>query len=179
VDAARVVFAEKGYGAAGTAEILDRARVARGGMYHHFPTKQALFREVLHLVEYEFIHRLGSEEVPGENVWEQIGYGCQRFLDLALDPEIQRIMLLDGPAVLGWRDWRAVEEKYGFGLLRAYLEQAMFEGLLQHQPVEPLVHLLAGALNEAAMTIANADDRALARNEVGAALDFLLQRLRD
>src|SRR5437870_11243841 len=82
VDAARLVFAEKGYGTSGTAEILDRARVARGGMYHHFPTKQALFREVLDLVEYEFIHRLASEEMPGENVWEEIGSGCQRFLDL-------------------------------------------------------------------------------------------------
>lgn len=166
-----------GYEATSTEEILTAARLSRGALYYHFESKLGRFGAVLEAMESAFIERMAATPVPGDNVWEEIVNGCQAFLDVALDPEVQQIVLLDGPAVLGWEAWRGVEERYGFGLLRQFLTQAIDTGFLPRQPVEPLVHLLSGALNEAAMYIAHAPDRRRARAEMGAALGGVLWRL--
>lgn len=178
IQAARELFTEKGYADTGTEEILRRAHTSRGAMYHHFASKEALFRAALEDVEQEFINRLAEMGAPGEDVWEEITNGCQLFLDVATEPSVQRMMLIDGPSVLGWLAWRSIEERYGFGLLRAFLGAAVKEGLIEEQPVGPLAHVLAGALNEAAILIANADDRKAARVEAGAAIARLLAGLR-
>src|SRR6266567_3337439 len=167
IEAARALFTEQGYAATSIEEIVARARVTKGAMYHHFGSKEEVFRLVLDTVESEFINRLAAAGMPGDDVWTEIQNGVQAFLDVALEPEIQQIVLIDGPAVLGWLEWRAVEERYGFGVLRKFLARAIDAGFLPPQPLEPLVHLLAGALNEGAMAIAHADDRPQARAEVG------------
>ena len=178
VAAARELFGAQGYESTGIPEILRRARVSRGALYFHFDAKIDLFRAVLEEVESDFIDRLVARGVPGTDIWEQVANGCQAFLDLALEPEIQRVVLLDGPVVLGWSEWKAVEERYGFGQLRRVVQAAIEEGALEPQPVGPLVYLLSGALNEAAMAIAHTDDRARMRAEVGTALSRLLEGLR-
>lgn len=178
VGAARELFTEKGYGATGTEEILHRANASRGAMYHHFAGKEELFRAALEAVEEEFITQLADAGAPGDDTWDEICNGCQLFLDIATQPDIQQLMLIDGPSVLGWTEWRAIEERYGFGLLRGYLRQAMAQDLIEEQPIEALTHVLAGALNEAAMHIANAPDRPRARAEAGDTIARLLGGLR-
>ena len=86
--------------------------------------------------------------------------------------------MLDGPAVLGWETWRRMDGRYGWRLVRLGLEAAMRAGHVDPEPAEPLAHLLLGALNEAAMVIAHADNPAAARHEVGATVSRLLTRLR-
>jgi hypothetical protein len=90
---------------------------------------------------------------------------------------MRQIVLLDGPAVLGWKEWRDTQIRYGFNLLRSYLEEAIYAGALRAQAVEPLVHLLAGVMNEAALVIAQAEDQASAREEMGAAVGRVLRSL--
>ncbi len=177
IEAARELFTEQGYTATSIEEIVARARVTKGAMYHHFGSKEEVFRIVLDAVESGFINRLAEKGMPGDDVWIEIQNGVQAFLDVALEPEIQQIVLIDGPAVLGWPEWRAVEARYGFGLLRKFLARAMDAGFLPPQPLEPLVHLLAGALNEGAMAIAHADNRRAARAEVGEAVAWVLGSL--
>ncbi len=178
VRAAREIFTQKGYGATGTEEILQRANASRGAMYHHFAGKEELFRAALEVVEEEFISQLAEGGAPGDDVWDEICNGCQLFLDIATEPSIQQLMLIDGPSVLGWIEWRAIEERYGFGLLREFLRRAMVQGLIDEQPIEALTHVLAGALNEAAIHIANAPDGPRARAEVGDTIARLLGGLR-
>jgi AcrR family transcriptional regulator len=178
VRAARELFTEKGYAATGTEEILQRANASRGAMYHHFAGKKELFRAALEVVEEEFITQLDAGGAPGTDVFDEICNGCQLFLDIATEPSIQRMMLIDGPSVLGWIEWRAIEERYGFGLLRAYLAQAMEQGLIEQQPIESLTNVLAGAMNEAAILVANAEDRDAARRDVGDSIARLLSGLR-
>lgn len=177
LEAARELFTVNGYSATSLEDIARLARVSRLGVYHHFGSKEALFRAVLEEVESGFIERLAATPIPGDDVWEEITNGCQAFLDVALEPEVQQIVLLDGPAVLGWEAWREIEERFGFGLLRQFLAQAIDDGFLPRQPVDPIVHLLSGALNEAASYIAHAPDRQRARTEMGAALTGVLGRL--
>lgn len=176
--AAHELFTEHGYTATGTEQIVRRARVTRGALYHHFRNKEDLFRAVLEDVESGLIERLAQEGAPGADLWEQFRNGCQKFLDASLEPTVQRVMLVDGPAVLGWQAWRELELAYGFGLLRDSLRLVIEEGLLEDQPVDPLANLLAGAINEAAMLIAHAEDPETERRASGAALDRLLQGLR-
>jgi AcrR family transcriptional regulator len=177
IAAARALFAERGYAAVGTEEIVRRAGVTRGALYHHFPAKPDLFRAVYERVEQELTERIVTE-VPlvGDPV-AVLRDGTAVFLDACLEPEVQRIALLDAPAVLGYEAWREIGERYGLGLIQAALQRAVDVGAIPAQPVRPLARVLLGALDEAALFIARADDVAAARREVGGTLEFLLTAL--
>jgi AcrR family transcriptional regulator len=177
IAAARALFAERGYAAVGTEQIVRRAGVTRGALYHHFPAKPDLFRAVYERVEEELMARIVTE-VPlvGDPV-AVLRDGTAVFLDACLEPEVQRIALLDAPAVLGYEAWREIGERYGLGLIQAALQRAVDVGAIPAQPVRPLARVLLGALDEAALLIARADDVAAARREVGGTLEFLLTAL--
>jgi AcrR family transcriptional regulator len=176
--AAHELFAERGYAAVGTEEIVARAGVTRGALYHHFADKQDLFRTVHEELERSLVAGIGLRIVGIEDPWELIVTGVRAFLDACTDPAIMRIALLDAPAVLGWAAWREIDERYGLGLVSFGLQNAMDAGVLAARPVRPLAHLLMGAMAEAAMVIANADDPAAARDEVEPPLLALLAGLR-
>jgi AcrR family transcriptional regulator len=178
VAVARRLFAERGYGAVGTEEIVQRAGVTRGALYHHFRDKEDLFRAVYEQVESELTETIAAGALAQSDPVEVLRAGTRLFLDACLDPEVQRIVLIDGPAVLGWEQWRAIAEEYGFGLVQVALQGAMDAGAIVRQPVRPLAHVLMGALDEAALYVARAADTQHARREVGGILDVLLEGLR-
>lgn len=178
IASATTLFTEQGYAATGTEEIVRKARCTRGALYHHFTNKADLFRSVLEDVERTLIEGLAAAGAPGADNWERFRNGCSRFLDASMEPTVQRIMLIDGPAVLGWKAWRDVEGRYGFGLVGEWLSLAMDDGLIDEQSVDALTHLIAGAMNEAVMSIAHAPDPVARRVEMGATLDRLLEGLR-
>ena len=84
--------------------------------------------------------------------------GAEMFLDACAEPEVQQIVLLDGPSVLGWDRWREIAAEHGLGLIEASLQAAIEAGEIAAQPVRPLAHVLMGALDEAAMLVARAED---------------------
>jgi AcrR family transcriptional regulator len=178
VAVARELFAERGFGAVGTEEIVQRAGVTRGALYHHFRDKEDLFRAVYETVEAELTETIGAGALAQTDPLEVLRAGTRLFLDACLEPEIQQIVLIDAPAVLGWEEWRAIAERYGFGLVQLALQGAMDAGAIAKQPVRPLAHVLMGALDEAALYVARADDVKRARAEVGETLDRLLEGLR-
>lgn len=178
IDAARELFASQGYEATSTEDILRAAGASRGALYHHFANKQELFRSVLEAVEADFIDQLVTAGAAGGDIWDEIANGCQSFLDVSTDAPIRRIVLIDGPSVLGWEEWMEVEMRYGLGLLRGVLQEAVDQGVIARQPVEPLADLLTGALNQAAMAIAHAEDPAATRKQLGDALNWLFTSLR-
>ena len=100
------------------------------------------------------------------------------FLDACLDPAVQRIVLIDALAVLGWERWREIDAKYNLRLVMAALQAAMDQGIIAPAPVDSLAHLLMGAVTEAAIFIAHADDKPAARREVGHNVEQLLSGLR-
>ena len=177
---ARELFAERGYSGVGTEEIVQRARVTRGALYHHFRDKKDLFRAVHEQVEADLAEQLGRQlaEGPTDDPIALLRRGVRTFLDYCMNPALARIALVDAPSVLGWEEWRRVDEKYGLGLVMAGLQGAMAAGAIREQPVRPLAHLILGAIGEAGMLIANADDPQAAREEVEAPLLGLLDGLR-
>jgi AcrR family transcriptional regulator len=178
VAAARALFTERGYAATSTTEIVERAGVTRGALYHHFPAKDDLFRAVFEQLEAEVTKHVAQEALAGADPLEQLRIGSRAYLDVCLDPAVQRVVLVEGPSVLGWESWQEIESRYGYGLVVAGVEAAMAAGLLEPQPVAPLAHVLFGALTEAGMVVARADDPRAARTEMDGAMDRLLDGLR-
>ena len=103
--------------------------------------------------------------------------GADAWLDASMEPEVQRIVLLDGPAVLGWERWREIGLRYGLGLVTGALAAAVETGAITAQPVEPLAHALVGALDEAALYVARAPDPAAARAAMGPVVERLVRAL--
>jgi AcrR family transcriptional regulator len=176
--AARGLFSERGFAAVSTEEIVQAAGVTRGALYHHFRDKQDLFTAVVEQVEQEVVERVAAVAVTESDPWEQQRVAVGAFLDTCLDDAVQRIILTDAPSVLGLAAWREIEARYGLALVRAGLQLVMEAGLIEEQPIEPLAHMLLGAMAEAGLLIAHAEDPARARREVGDSLDRILQGLR-
>jgi AcrR family transcriptional regulator len=173
----REPFSERGYAAVGTEEIVARAGVTRGALYHHFADKRDLFRAVHEDLERELVEAIAAEMAGLEDPFELLLAGVRSFLDACTEPAIIRIALVDAPTVLGWAEWREIDERYGLGLVIAGLENAMRAGVLARQDVRPLAHLVLGAFGEAALLIGNAADPATARRTVEPALVALLEGL--
>jgi AcrR family transcriptional regulator len=179
VAAARRLFAERGYAAVGTPEVVAAAGVTRGALYHQFGGKADLFLAVYEAVEQELTERIG-QQVAAAGATDPLAaltVGAEAFLDACAEPDVQRIVLIEAPAVLGWDTWRAVGLKYGLGLTEAILRAAMEARRIAEQPVRPLAHVLIGALDEAALYVARAEDPATARDQMRAVLRGIVDGL--
>jgi AcrR family transcriptional regulator len=179
ITAARGLFAGHGYAGVGTEEIVRAAGVTRGALYHHFEGKRELFEAVYEQIEAELAERIaaGALSASATSPMEAMRAGAEMFLVASTEPETQRIVLLDGPSVLGWDRWREIATEHGLGLIEATLQAAVDGGAIAPQPVRPLAHILMGALDEAAMMVARAEDPEAMRAEVGGTLDSLLAAL--
>ena len=176
--AARELFTERGYRGVGTNEVVERAGVTRGAMYHHFRDKRDLFRAVYEQVEKELVESTAEQVAGIEDPWELLVGGVRSFFDACTDPALMQIGLVDGPAVLGWQEWREIGTRYAFGLTTFALQNAIDAGVVRPTNVRQLAHLLIGALGEAAMLLANADDPDAERTEIEGTVLVLLEGLR-
>jgi AcrR family transcriptional regulator len=177
--AARALFAQRGYAAVGTEEIVRAAGVTRGALYHQFRDgKEQLFEAVFEVVEAETTQRIAAIALDGAtDPVSALRNGGRAFLEICAEPEVERLALLDAPAVLGWERWREIGFRHGLGLVAATLQAGIDAGALAPGPVTPLAHLLLGALDEGALYVARAEDRAAARAEVEQVVDRLIDGL--
>jgi AcrR family transcriptional regulator len=178
IAAALDLFTERGYAAVGTEEIVARAKVTRGALYHHFTDKRDLFRAVFERVESDLMQRIGATMRSADDPYELMVSGMRAFLDACEEPAVKQISLTDAPAVLGWQEWREIDNRHGLGLTRAALDGAVEAGLIKTIATEPMAHLFVAALSEAAFVIAHAEHPRKARAEVEKALLQLVEGLR-
>jgi AcrR family transcriptional regulator len=176
--AARVLFAERGYAGVGTEEVVRRAGVTRGALYHYFRDKQDLFRAVFEQTEAEIMQTIIARVEGLTDPMEELAVGVRAFLDACDDPTLMRIGVRDAPGVLGWEEWREIGNRHGLGLVTGALSWAMDEGQIARGDVRTLAHLLLAALAEASLLIASADDPRAAREAVERTLMLLLDGLR-
>jgi AcrR family transcriptional regulator len=177
--AARNLFADKGFGDVSTQEIVEAAGVTRGALYHQFADKAELFTAVYEEVEAELVAAVAAgiaQEEPAGSV-AAMRRGARLFLDLCAAPDVQRIILVDAPSVLGWEQWRAIGVKYGLGVIEAMLAHAVAEGEIPDQPLRASAHVLLGALDEAALYVSRAEDPQRAREDMYAVCDRLITGL--
>ncbi len=175
IAAGRRLFGARGYAAVGTEEVVREAGVTRGALYHQFRDKRDLFDAVVSEVEAVATRRVVENALTqGADPRDALRAGARAFLDVCAEPEVERILLLDAPGVLGWQRWREIGANHGLGVITAALQAAIDTGALPEQPAQPLAHLLLGALDEAALVVASASDRDATRETMLAALDRLL-----
>lgn len=174
---ARKQFAERGYEQSSMEDIVAEARLTRGALYHHFGNKRGLFQAVLESVQTEIGKRVEAEASRSDDPWEQLLLGCRAFVTAAVEMQMRRILLIDGPAVLGWEAWRQMDEENSMRHLREHLQLMQEQGELKPVPLDAITHFLSGALNESALWIAqSADDRPL--EETMSVISLFLNGLR-
>jgi AcrR family transcriptional regulator len=175
VSAARRLFAERGYAGVGTEEIVRAAGVTRGALYHQFAGKEDLFLAVYEQVEQELTSRVTDSLGSIGSPFAELRAGVRVFLEECRGEEVQRIVLIDAPAVLGWERWREVAERYGLGLIEAVVGAALEAGEIAPLPAGTLAHLVMGALDEAALLVARDPSQT---ETVAATLERLLDGLK-
>lgn len=171
---AREHFTRDGYTVAATERIVADAGVTRGALYHHFGNKLGLYRSVLEEIHAEVGERVEAAALAESEPWGALIAGCKAFLGIATDSDVQRIMLLDAPAVLGWADWRDMDARHSMRHLLEQLELLQREGYLQPIATEVLAYMLSGAMNESTLWIAEQSDPERGLEQASEALERLL-----
>jgi AcrR family transcriptional regulator len=174
VEVATRLFTEQGYEDTSTQQVLREAGVSRGSLYHHFDGKDRLFEAVVEHVEEGVVERLMTIDIRHRDPVKVLRAGCAEWLALVADPSVRRIILTDAPAVLGWQRWREIDERYGFGLLKAAVQAVADAGRLAIGDADVVAHVLLGALNEAAILIANPETAVAARRHATKAVDRVI-----
>jgi AcrR family transcriptional regulator len=175
--AGRKLFATDGYDDVAAEEIVSAAGVSRGALYHHFEGKAGLFEAVFVQIEGELVEQFPLEDFLAGDPLAALRSGVGRFLELSLQNEVQRIALIDAPAVLGWRRWHEIEAEHGLGLIQAGLDAAVEAGQLKPLPTADLANAILGALIESALAVARAEDRQDAQRRAEQVLVAMLDGL--
>jgi AcrR family transcriptional regulator len=170
------LFAEQGYEDTSIEDVLGAAGVSRGALYHHFAGKEALFEAALTQIEDRMTAALLEIIATAPSATAALNAAALGWIEQAGDPVFQRIVLIDGPSVLGWERWR-IQGGQAVGHLKALLQLVSDEGHLAPALVSPFAHMILAALDETALVIAQADDPESALAEGRAAVEELLRRL--
>jgi AcrR family transcriptional regulator len=174
VGAGRELFGQKGFRQTSVEDLARAARVTTGALYHHFPTKTALFEAVFEHAHTELMAVSMAAAQEATDDLDVLARGFEAFLDAVLEPELQRILILDGPAVLGPARYTELDERYAFAVIIAGLRAATEVGSLQVDDPETVTRLLLGALTRGAMLIANSPDPVGTRHAVALSMRTLL-----
>lgn len=175
--AARSAFGRKGYAQTSVDEIADAARVTKGAVYHHFAGKEALFRAVHAEVEADAQARAVAAGDPGAPPVDQLVAKMNAYLDAALDEEIRRITLIDGPAVLGLEPDGTAQQQPAYVALRSFIATSIARGQIADLDPGVLTDLMGGLAWLGSVLIARASDPGVARAQLGEALDAMLRGL--
>jgi AcrR family transcriptional regulator len=179
VAAARRLWGERGYAEVSTPEIAEAAGVTRGAMYHQYADKAALFRAVIEAMDQEILERLEASVVAAQpkTPADTMHAMADAWLYIAREPEVRQLMLLDAPSVIGWREYREKSQNNSVEAAEALLKAAVEAGQLRPQPLRPLALVLLGALEEAAMYVAGAEDADQAGEEIRVVVRDLIDGL--
>jgi AcrR family transcriptional regulator len=175
--AGRSLFGAQGFAATSVDELAALARVTTGALYHHFPTKAALFEAVFEEAHVELLQSAAAAGADAADEIELLSRGFQSFLTAMVQPELQRILIIDAPAVLGLERFTELDERHAFPLLVEALRAAAEAGRLRANRPDTLARLLLGTLTRAAMLIAGSSTPAATRDEVAATIEEMLQAL--
>jgi AcrR family transcriptional regulator len=178
LEVARAQFTKHGYAQTATEAIVEEAGVTRGALYHHFGSKEGLFKAVVEAVQKDVASRIEEAVSKHNDPWQQLLIGCKTFLTASMDADIQQIMLIDAPAVLGFETWREIDSQNSMHLLRESVQELVDKKVIRTPSVEAFTHLLSGAMNEAALWVARSAKPKQTLHEATKTLEHLLNSVR-
>ncbi len=164
IEVGKELFSTNGYEKTITGDIVSRAGLTRGALYYHFDGKKGLFIAVFKSIYKDICDKILNAVARVENRFQELITINNTYMEISLHPEILQIFLVDGPAVLGWEEWRRIDEQYGMKILKESISSLIDEGYMKYQPIEALSHFISGGVNESILWIARSDNplRALA-----------------
>jgi AcrR family transcriptional regulator len=174
IAAGRRLFGENGFRATSVEDLAREARVTTGALYHHFPTKTALFEAVFMQAHTDLMTASTEAAQGASDGIDELARGFEAFLDGVLQPDMQRILIVDGPAVLGLARYTELDEQYAHAVIVHSLTAAAEAGTITVEDPETATRLLLGALTRGAMLIANSPDPVETRHAVGKSMRGLL-----
>jgi AcrR family transcriptional regulator len=177
VAAGRRLFGQDGFAATSVEDLAREARVTTGALYHHFPTKTALFETVFEGVHAELLKASARNAAGASDELEALSLGFDAFLDAVLEPDVQQILITDAPAVLGLARFTELDERYAFAAIVAALRAATAAGQLSVEDPETVARMLVGALVRGGMLIAGSAEPGQTRDAVARAIRALLAGL--
>lgn len=178
ISVARELFTERGYAATSIEDVIQRAGVAKGALYHHFSGKDALFRTVYDAVQADAVSGVMAAALAEQEPWAAARAGLSAFLDACLEPAFRRVVVLDSVSVLHQQVWEGGIEHVELPMLRTVLTPLVATNALPGVAVEPLVHVALGGLYGAALFIARSPNPKAARGEADAVLDTIIGGVR-
>ncbi|OQM76931.1 TetR/AcrR family transcriptional regulator [Manganibacter manganicus] len=176
LSAARTLFIEKSYAETATPEIVAAAGVTRGALYHHFTDKQALFQAVVEQEAAEVAAGIERATPTERDARQALLDGGRAFLDAMASPGRTRLLLLDGPAVLGRATMDKIDARHGARTLREGLEMAMQEGAMKPASLDVLTALLSAAFDRAALSVESGAAREDFMKTLGMLIDGLFKQ---
>lgn len=176
LDAGRALMTEAGYAGVTVDDVTARAGVAKGAFYHHFPSKQALLDAVVDRLQGEIADELRADRAPDPLSSDDLAAALEGYLTRAAHPSRRRLVLVEGPAVLGWERWREIDDVHFAGMTHAALTAILPPGT-DPERVAAVTRLLLGAVMEAAMATGRAPDPERAAPRYGDVLRDLLSGL--
>jgi AcrR family transcriptional regulator len=178
VAAAGELFGRQGFHATTMEGIAAAIGMAKGAVYHHFRTKEAIFEAVFEDASENLVRQVRAATRNESDVLRAMAIGTRAYFKACAQSGLAQIILRDGPAVLGWQRWREIDERYFGRSIPDALKRAMEDGLIARHPVEPLARLLIGAITEAAAACAASADPASVGRRHADAMQLLLEGLR-
>jgi AcrR family transcriptional regulator len=175
LDAAADAFAAQGFAHTSVDDIVRRARLTKGALYHHFKDKTAVFEAVFCRIEEGIVARVAEASARVSDPWARVDAGFGAFLDAALDPRNRRVVFEEAPVALGWARWREIEQQYMMGVLRATLRSLHDAGLIRAEPLDLVAPVLFAAIAEATQVAAQDKDTKAGRR---AAKRLMIQLVR-
>jgi AcrR family transcriptional regulator len=178
VDSALELFTRRGYAGTSLDAIVTGARVTKGALYHHFSGKQALFEAAFDQVETAALDRLSTAVGGDGRAWDRALAGVEAYVRICLEPAYQRIVIHEGPVVMGWERWRQAEERFSYGLVRSTVAALIEAGEIEKLPLEVTARILFGALSAGAEAIAGSEDPKAAAADVTKTIVAVLTGMR-
>ena len=174
---ARRMFAQKGYAEVATDELVRRARLTKGALYHHFANKLELYRAVVEDMERDLAATIEAAAAKHRDPGGRLRAMCRAYLDACSDPSVARVLVLEAPVVLSWRGWCNLAQKYEVAAFKACLREVVAPGSERDEASDTMAQVVLGALHTSARVVATAPDPKAARTQVDATIERLLEGL--
>lgn len=177
IETARTKFKSKGYFKTSLQEIADEIGLTRGALYHNFKDKKEIFLEVIKIIQKEIGDYVENKTEEIDDSWEQLVIGCVAFVEKAVDKDIVKILLIDGPSVISWESWKHLDTQNSESHLREQLSFLRDKEKIKNLNIDYLTSYISGGLNELAMNISYKDNFEV--NEVEIFVRTILEGIRN
>lgn len=174
--AARRLFEAHGFAATTVDDIAAQASVAKGAVYHHYPSKEDVFVTVLEGLQEELAREVASRAMKGTTPVERLRLGLRAYIGACERPGVRRVLLIDGPAVVGWQRWREIDSRYFGAMTYRTIAAALGDGARPAE-IAAVTALISGAFAEAALVSAAEPPSRVGTRALARAMDLLLEGL--